>query len=58
MGKQYNYNVRTNGVFLPTLEMGASCTCKMQVQCKFRQFRGVLRKSPAPTHDASARGGA
>ena len=29
--------------------MGASCTCKMQVQCKFRQFRGVLRKSPAPS---------
>mmetsp|Transcript_2556 Transcript_2556/g.9268 ORF Transcript_2556/g.9268 Transcript_2556/m.9268 type:complete len:200 (+) Transcript_2556:1815-2414(+) len=35
-------------IFSLTLNMGASCTCKTHVQCKLRQFWGVLRKSPTP----------
>ena len=35
--------------FSLTLDMGASCTCTMQVQAKLQQFWGSLRKSPTPS---------
>ena len=44
---------RTNGSYFGhmassylTLEMGASCTCKTQVQCKLRQFWGSCASPP------------